>query len=190
MNGPNAPGTMLKVGRFTEKPSVPAGGAVAPGGQDSGAASDAVPPGPGAGGGGPQTAALPLDASFNPFATHAGTGTSSAAGATASATSNGTNGAATNGTTRGMAHAGGGGAMTSGKVAFKSKVVSRGHAEIWCEAGGQVRVEGLGRTASAGSDSNEERSSSSRTQSRPRAPSSITSACRTRTRSRDHMRSR
>lgn len=28
--------------------------------------------------------------------------------------------------------------MSSGKVAFKSKVVSRSHAEIWCEAGGKV----------------------------------------------------
>ena len=34
--------------------------------------------------------------------------------------------------------AGGGGELTSGKVAFKSKVVSRSHAEIWCEAGGKV----------------------------------------------------
>jgi len=27
-----------------------------------------------------------------------------------------------------------------GKIAFKSKVVSRGHAEIWCEASGKVRL--------------------------------------------------
>jgi c-di-AMP phosphodiesterase-like protein len=33
---------------------------------------------------------------------------------------------------------GGGGHLTSAKVAFKSKVVSRAHAEIWCEAGGKV----------------------------------------------------
>lgn len=37
-----------------------------------------------------------------------------------------------------MIIAGGGGEVTSGKVAFKSKVVSRSHAEIWCEAGGKV----------------------------------------------------
>lgn len=37
-----------------------------------------------------------------------------------------------------MTIAGGGGDVTSGKVAFKSKVVSRSHAEIWCEAGGKV----------------------------------------------------
>lgn len=36
--------------------------------------------------------------------------------------------------------AGGGGEVTSGKVAFKSKVVSRAHAEIWCEPGGKVRL--------------------------------------------------
>lgn len=34
--------------------------------------------------------------------------------------------------------AGGGGDVCSGKVAFKSKVVSRAHAEIWCEGDGQV----------------------------------------------------
>jgi hypothetical protein len=34
--------------------------------------------------------------------------------------------------------AGGGGDVTSGKVGFKSKVVSRAHAEIWCQAGGKV----------------------------------------------------
>lgn len=34
--------------------------------------------------------------------------------------------------------AGGGGRVDSGRIAFKSKVVSRGHAEVWCEAGGKV----------------------------------------------------
>jgi len=34
--------------------------------------------------------------------------------------------------------AGGGGDVCSNKVAFKSKVVSRAHAEIWCENGGKV----------------------------------------------------
>ena len=34
--------------------------------------------------------------------------------------------------------AGGGGDICSPKVAFKSKVVSRSHAEIWCEPGGKV----------------------------------------------------
>ncbi|UZJ52644.1 hypothetical protein CBS101457_001964 [Exobasidium rhododendri] len=36
--------------------------------------------------------------------------------------------------------AGGGGRVDSGRVAFKSKVVSRGHAEIWCEAGGKFFI--------------------------------------------------
>lgn len=36
--------------------------------------------------------------------------------------------------------AGGGGEVTSGKAAFRSKVVSRSHAEIWCEEGGKVRL--------------------------------------------------
>lgn len=40
--------------------------------------------------------------------------------------------------------AGGGGDVCSGKVAFKSKVVSRSHAEIWCEAGGKVSPSGSG----------------------------------------------
>ncbi len=42
-------------------------------------------------------------------------------------------------TTSERAGAGGGGNLTSSKVAFKSKVVSRGHAEIWCEGEGKVR---------------------------------------------------
>lgn len=40
----------------------------------------------------------------------------------------------------GTTGAGGGGALTSNKVAFRSKVVSRAHAEIWVEAGGQVSL--------------------------------------------------
>lgn len=38
-----------------------------------------------------------------------------------------------------LAIAGGGGEITNGKVAFKSKVVSRSHAEIWCDPTGKVR---------------------------------------------------
>ena len=37
-----------------------------------------------------------------------------------------------------LVFSGGGGEMTSSKVAFKSKVVSRSHAEIWVEPGGKV----------------------------------------------------
>lgn len=36
--------------------------------------------------------------------------------------------------------AGGGGRIDSTRIAFKSKVVSRGHAEIWCEAGGRFCI--------------------------------------------------
>lgn len=39
-----------------------------------------------------------------------------------------------------IAIAGGGGDICSNKVAFRSKVVSRAHAEIWCEAGGKVQT--------------------------------------------------
>ncbi|KAJ1018828.1 hypothetical protein NDA16_004633 [Ustilago loliicola] len=35
---------------------------------------------------------------------------------------------------------GGGGRIDSSRIAFKSKVVSRGHAEIWCEAGGKFFI--------------------------------------------------
>lgn len=42
--------------------------------------------------------------------------------------------------------AGGGGEVTSGKAAFRSKVVSRSHAEIWCEEGGKVRPPDEGRS--------------------------------------------
>jgi hypothetical protein len=37
-----------------------------------------------------------------------------------------------------ISSAGGGGRVDSGRIAFKSKVVSRGHAEMWCEANGKV----------------------------------------------------
>ncbi|PWZ00242.1 hypothetical protein BCV70DRAFT_151914, partial [Testicularia cyperi] len=35
---------------------------------------------------------------------------------------------------------GGGGRIDSSRIAFKSKVVSRGHAEVWCEAGGKFFI--------------------------------------------------
>ncbi|TKY85349.1 hypothetical protein EX895_005511 [Sporisorium graminicola] len=35
---------------------------------------------------------------------------------------------------------GGGGRIDSARIAFKSKVVSRGHAEIWCESGGKFFI--------------------------------------------------
>lgn len=39
-----------------------------------------------------------------------------------------------------IAISGGGGEVTSQKIAFKSKVVSRTHAELWCEPGGKVSI--------------------------------------------------
>jgi hypothetical protein len=39
-----------------------------------------------------------------------------------------------------MTVSGGGGDICSSRVAFKSKVVSRSHAEIWCEPGGKVSL--------------------------------------------------
>lgn len=36
--------------------------------------------------------------------------------------------------------AGGGGRIDSARIAFKSKVVSRGHAELWCETGGKFFI--------------------------------------------------
>lgn len=68
--------------------------------------------------------------------------------------------------------AGGGGEICSAKVAFKSKVVSRAHAEIWCEPGGKVR----GRQQS-GILVNATRSSTSEILPVVRVPSSIIYAC-------------
>ncbi|WVW85368.1 hypothetical protein I302_107406 [Kwoniella bestiolae CBS 10118] len=68
----------------------------------------------------------------------------------------------------GSAHltiAGGGGDLTSGKVAFKSKVVSRGHAEIWCEEGGKFYIRDT--SSSSGTFLNHIRLSSPNTDSRP-----------------------
>lgn len=58
-------------------------------------------------------------------------GTNTGAGATNSAIGNGP----MSGT---ITIAGGGGDICASRVAFKSKVVSRAHAEIWCEPGGKV----------------------------------------------------
>jgi len=75
-----------------------------------------------------------------------------AAATTAAATGSGTAGASGSGaaagvgptgTTSTLTIAGGGGDVCSNKVAFKSKVVSRAHAEIWCENGGKVGRLGL-----------------------------------------------
>ncbi|KAK4686606.1 succinyl-CoA synthetase alpha subunit, partial [Tremellales sp. Uapishka_1] len=65
----------------------------------------------------------------------------------------------------GMVLAGGGGDSTSGKVAFKSKVVSRAHAEIWCEPGGKFYIRDT--ASSSGTFLNHIRLSSPNVESRP-----------------------
>lgn len=61
--------------------------------------------------------------------------------------------------------AGGGGEITSGKAAFRSKVVSRSHAEIWCEEGGKFYIRDT--KSSSGTFLNHIRLSSPNTESRP-----------------------
>ncbi|ORX38295.1 hypothetical protein BD324DRAFT_347823 [Kockovaella imperatae] len=63
--------------------------------------------------------------------------------------------------------AGGGGDICSPKVAFKSKVVSRSHAEIWCEPGGKFFIRDT--SSSSGTFLNHIRLSSPNTESRPTA---------------------
>ncbi|WWC90468.1 uncharacterized protein L201_005404 [Kwoniella dendrophila CBS 6074] len=76
---------------------------------------------------------------------------------------NPTNGVPTYGPT--LIIAGGGGDLNSNKVAFKSKVVSRGHAEIWCEDGGKFYIRDT--SSSSGTFLNHIRLSSPNTDSRP-----------------------
>ncbi|RXK35554.1 hypothetical protein M231_07186 [Tremella mesenterica] len=64
-----------------------------------------------------------------------------------------------------LAIAGGGGDVGSGRVAFKSKVVSRSHAEIWCEPGGKFFIRDT--SSSSGTFLNHIRLSSPSTESRP-----------------------
>lgn len=83
------------------------------------------------------TAGIDGDPAFNPF-TYS-TDASAAAGTTGGALTSTVlvNGFPLTGD-RPATGMGGGGHLRSAKVAFKSKVVSRAHAEIWCEAGGKV----------------------------------------------------
>ena len=72
------------------------------------------------------------------------TGAAASGSGTAGASGSGTAaGVGPTGTTSTLTIAGGGGDVCSNKVAFKSKVVSRAHAEIWCENGGKVGRLGL-----------------------------------------------
>ncbi|CAO1620983.1 unnamed protein product [Sympodiomycopsis kandeliae] len=61
--------------------------------------------------------------------------------------------------------AGGGGRIDSARIAFKSKVVSRGHAEVWCEPGGKFFIRDT--KSSSGTFLNHIRLSAPNLESRP-----------------------
>lgn len=61
--------------------------------------------------------------------------------------------------------AGGGGRVDSARIAFKSKVVSRGHAEVWCEPGGKFFIRDT--KSSSGTFLNHIRLSAPNVESRP-----------------------
>ncbi|WWD19279.1 hypothetical protein CI109_103737 [Kwoniella shandongensis] len=89
-------------------------------------------------------------------------GSSAAAGGSATL---GPNGGRGGGQGASLTIAGGGGDITAPKVAFKSKVVSRGHAEIWCEPDGKFYIRDT--ASSSGTFLNHIRLSSPNTESRP-----------------------
>lgn len=112
------PATLLKIGRFTDKgPNLPVPSGAAASGSGSGDAGGTLGPTPA----GPASLVGP-----------------SAASVSGRPVQNGTASAGLVQVMPAVVIAGGGGDLTSNKVAFKSKVVSRSHAEIWCEAGGKV----------------------------------------------------
>lgn len=114
------PPLLLKIGRFNDKALAAAPPATAP------ATSNAT-----------ATASAPAGAAAGTAAAAAGP-SGSTSGAAAS-TTNGAAGAPTNGAPQPTVPIGGGGGDTvSPKAGFRSKVVSRAHAEIWCEPGGKV----------------------------------------------------
>jgi hypothetical protein len=113
-DNPTGLGTVVKIGRFTDRPST-APQPVAPprfNGMAESTSMDTEEAWAGAGGGGDVTAPAARD--LMTTAAHRPVVIANPSGA------------------------GGGGALTSSKVAFRSKVVSRSHAEFWVEAGGQV----------------------------------------------------
>ncbi|CAO1629364.1 unnamed protein product [Parajaminaea phylloscopi] len=63
--------------------------------------------------------------------------------------------------------AGGGGRIDSARIAFKSKVVSRGHAELWCEPGGKFFIRDT--KSSSGTFLNHIRLSAPNVESKPHA---------------------
>ncbi len=112
-------GMIVKIGRFTEKMNTNTVG----GGTNTDLQGSA----------GPLTAAIPGDITTNPFASGWPSDNVTSSQSQSQVVSRQPPPVPVVG--RG---AGGGGSTTSGKVAFKSKVVSRGHAEIWCESDGKV----------------------------------------------------
>ena len=158
----------IKIGRFTDRnPPAPGSGGGAAAGMGAGAVPmpSVIAAGAGAGQGGTLNAGGTLHASSSLMDTSddgaaaAGTPTTGAAadGQSAVGTLLAASEMATSATAssisaarapgmpgaRGGAipsSAGGGGRVDTARVAFKSKVVSRSHAEIWCEGGGNVSL--------------------------------------------------
>ncbi|KAJ9105267.1 hypothetical protein QFC21_001634 [Naganishia friedmannii] len=172
-------GTVLKVGRFTEKQSQALQqqqqqqGAGTNNVAHSQALSAALRDATGAGGQEVPafTAGIDGDPAFNPF-TFSNTDPAAPTVPPAAPAAGGNNLTSTvlvNGFPltgeRPATGMGGGGHLTSAKVAFKSKVVSRAHAEIWCEAGGKFFVRDT--KSSSGTFLNHIRLSNPNTESRP-----------------------
>ena len=138
-------GTVLKIGRFTEKQSQ----ALQQQQQQQAAAAqpnmvDTAGPS--------FTAGTDGDPAFNPFTYSTTEPQANAANSGAPLTSTVlVNGFPLTGD-RPATGMGGGGHLNSAKVAFKSKVVSRAHAEVWCEAGGKVSNHSTCLTPRRGSD--------------------------------------
>ncbi|GHJ84394.1 hypothetical protein NliqN6_0796 [Naganishia liquefaciens] len=156
-------GTVLKIGRFTEKQSQALQQQQQQQQQQHQAAAQPLvvdTAGPSF------IAGTDGDPAFNPF-TYSTTTESQASAANGSAPLTSTvlvNGFPLTGD-RPATGMGGGGHLNSAKVAFKSKVVSRAHAEIWCEAGGKFFVRDT--KSSSGTFLNHIRLSNPNTESRP-----------------------
>ncbi|KAL1405807.1 hypothetical protein Q8F55_007484 [Vanrija albida] len=141
------PPLIIKIGRFTDRGA----GSTAP---PVAAPAPALTPAPAA-----TDATTPSDGPAS--ATSAGAnGAGAAPGATAS-----TAAAVPPPPTPAASAGGGGGDLLSSRAAFKSKVVSRAHAEIWCEPGGKFYIRDT--ASSSGTFLNHIRLSSPNVQSRP-----------------------
>lgn len=103
------PPLILKIGRFTERTNAASSNSA-----NGGAAATEATPGA------------------------AGAGGDAAAAASGGAANGAANGATAAPPQPASVPGGGGGDIVSARAAFKSKVVSRAHAEIWCEPGGKV----------------------------------------------------